>query len=143
MGYDVPHDHTTLEYHTPVIVSRDANLVETWSIFQWIGEWEFMYFVGKLVYLITTPIRPFALPVTDLCAVQYMAEVLLTDVTQPISTQLKQHLICISVHDYGPPIGLSVHYPSGKWTLSMWWCMPKRLAPLWTSLYQVELGMAH
>ena len=38
--------------NTPGIVSRDTDLTETWCIFKSIWEWEFMYFAGKVVYLI-------------------------------------------------------------------------------------------
>ena len=47
--------------NTSVILSRDVDLTETWCIFQQIWEWEFMYFAGKLVYLIVPPIGQFAI----------------------------------------------------------------------------------
>ena len=55
MCYDIPHDRTTLEYQYS---QRLFHVTPTWQrttcIFQWSLEREFMYFAGKLVYLIVS-----------------------------------------------------------------------------------------
>ena len=56
MRYDVPHDRSTLEYQYPwandCFMWRRPDRDLYTCIFQWSLEREFMYFAGKLVYLI-------------------------------------------------------------------------------------------
>ena len=62
MRYDVPHDRAALEYH---YLGGLFHVTLTWQrttcIFQWSLEQEFMYFAGKLVYLIVLPSNQLAI----------------------------------------------------------------------------------
>ena len=62
MRYDVPHDRAALEYqYLSVCFMWRRPDRELHVYFQWSLEREFMYFAGKLVYLIVLPSNQLAI----------------------------------------------------------------------------------